>query len=102
MAQLPPYKETDPAGLERKIASGEDGLASSDEIGSVHSGEDILGMQDMDPALNMKMHLVNNVSRRVLSHVIVGPDAVPHRGARGSQPATQRDKKKTRKANLGK
>lgn len=24
-------------------------------------GEDILGLQDLDPALNMKMHLVNNV-----------------------------------------
>ncbi len=62
MAQLPPYKESDPAGLEKKIASGEDGHAS-DDLGSIHSGEDILGMQDMDPALNKKMHLVNNVSR---------------------------------------
>ncbi|KAJ4153340.1 hypothetical protein LMH87_009830 [Akanthomyces muscarius] len=59
MAQLPPYKESDPAGLEKKIASGEDGHAS-DDLGSIHSGEDILGMQDMDPALNKKMHLVNN------------------------------------------
>lgn len=25
-------------------------------------GEDILALQDLDPALNMKMHLVNNVS----------------------------------------
>lgn len=62
MAQLPPYEETDSAGLETKIASGEDGHAF-DDIGSIHSGEDILGMQDMDPALNKKMHLVNNVSR---------------------------------------
>lgn len=29
--------------------------------GSVHKGEDILAMQDLDPALNAKMHLVNNV-----------------------------------------
>jgi hypothetical protein len=29
---------------------------------SITSGEDILAMQDVDPALNMKMHLVNNVS----------------------------------------
>ncbi|KAM3472055.1 hypothetical protein MY5147_005480 [Beauveria neobassiana] len=59
MAQLPAYRETTPAGLDKKIASGEDGHLS-DEPGSIHSGEDILGMQDMDPALNQKMHLVNN------------------------------------------
>lgn len=29
---------------------------------SLKGGEDILGLQDLDPALNMKMHLVNNVS----------------------------------------
>jgi hypothetical protein len=28
---------------------------------SVGKGEDILGLQDVDPALNAKMHLVNNV-----------------------------------------
>jgi TATA-binding protein-associated factor Taf7 len=28
---------------------------------SVGEGEDILAFQDLDPALNMKMHLVNNV-----------------------------------------
>jgi hypothetical protein len=27
----------------------------------VGSGEDILALQDVDPALNAKMHLVNNV-----------------------------------------
>lgn len=63
MAQLPTYKDADPAGLEKKVASHDDGIISSDDLGSVHSGEDILGLQDMDPALNMKMHLVNNVSR---------------------------------------
>lgn len=30
-------------------------------------GEDILAQQDLDPALNMKMHLVNNVSFVVYS-----------------------------------
>ncbi|KAM3488530.1 hypothetical protein MY3957_008187 [Beauveria namnaoensis] len=59
MAQLPAYRETTPAGLDKKTASGEDGHLS-DEPGSIHSGRDILGMQDMDPALNQKMHLVNN------------------------------------------
>jgi hypothetical protein len=28
---------------------------------SVGEGEDILALQDIDPALNAKMHLVNNV-----------------------------------------
>ena len=28
---------------------------------ATHDGEDILGLQDLDPALNRKMHLVNNV-----------------------------------------
>lgn len=29
---------------------------------SSHEGEDVLALQDLDPVLNMKMHLVNNVS----------------------------------------
>lgn len=29
---------------------------------SISGGSDVLGLQDMDPVLNMKMHLVNNVS----------------------------------------
>ncbi len=29
--------------------------------GSSLKGEDLLALQDLDPALNMKMHLVNNV-----------------------------------------
>lgn len=33
---------------------------------STHSGEDILALQDLDPAMNMKMHLVNNVSEAVV------------------------------------
>jgi len=32
-------------------------------------GEDLLALQDLDPALNMKMHLVNNVG----SHFSVYP-----------------------------
>jgi hypothetical protein len=28
---------------------------------SLTSGEDLLALQDLDPALNLKMHLVNNV-----------------------------------------
>lgn len=33
-----------------------------DSDGSVLIKEDILALQDLDPALNAKMHLVNNVS----------------------------------------
>lgn len=29
---------------------------------SINSASDILALQDMDPVMNMKMHLVNNVS----------------------------------------
>lgn len=32
------------------------------EASSLRKGEDILALQDLDPALNAKMHLVNNVS----------------------------------------
>lgn len=31
------------------------------EASSVRNGQDILALQDLDPALNAKMHLVNNV-----------------------------------------
>jgi hypothetical protein len=42
-----------------KIA-GEEQDVVADEY-SVREGEDILALQDIDPALNAKMHLVNNV-----------------------------------------
>lgn len=38
-----------------------DDLRDGDGLAIV-SGADILALQDMDPVLNMKMHLVNNVS----------------------------------------
>lgn len=61
----PSYKDGDAAALEKKIAA-EDGHASGDSLraddASIRTGEDVLGLQDTDPALNMKMHLVNNVS----------------------------------------
>lgn len=71
----PAYKDgADPAALEKKIASGDEANVSGDELRddlvSVQSGEDILGRQDMDPVMNMKMHLVNNVSGPGLSHSI--------------------------------
>lgn len=42
-----------------KVALGEHHVA--DGLHSIGKGEDILSMQDVDPALNAKMHLVNNV-----------------------------------------
>lgn len=70
MESPPSYKEGEPASLEKKVGGGEEGLAqhaSAMDGASLHSGEDILSMQDLDPALNMKMHLVNNVSREGLT-----------------------------------
>ncbi|KAI5459038.1 major facilitator superfamily domain-containing protein [Mariannaea sp. PMI_226] len=46
-----------------KIERGEYAAAGHNdppEIASVSSGKDILGQEDVDPAWNMKMHLVNN------------------------------------------
>lgn len=42
-----------------KVALGEPD-AALDQY-SLGEGEDILALQDVDPALNAKMHLVNNV-----------------------------------------
>lgn len=33
------------------------------EGSSLNSASDVLALQDLDPVMNMKMHLVNNVSR---------------------------------------
>lgn len=60
----------DTAKLEQQVAGQQlkDGFSVvPDDNGnadgsSLHGGEDILALQDLDPALNMKMHLVNNVS----------------------------------------
>ncbi len=50
---------------EKKLESGHEGVPHVPDIraadGSSLKGEDILALQDLDPALNMKMHLVNNV-----------------------------------------
>lgn len=49
---------------EEKAAVPEQGGVLTDvraaDSGSLRNGEDILALQDLDPALNMKMHLVNN------------------------------------------
>lgn len=58
----------DPDKLEREIGQpGDGGLPVPGDVrnadgSSLRGGEDILALQDLDPALNMKMHLVNNVS----------------------------------------
>ncbi len=65
MESPPSYKDGGPESLEKKVGSGEEPLAYHDsamDANSTHSGEDVLALQDLDPALNMKMHLVNNVS----------------------------------------
>ena len=67
-AQSTDKMHTDPAHLEKKVGEPyTDGHLVPDDVrnadgSSLHAGEDILALQDLDPALNMKMHLVNNVS----------------------------------------
>jgi hypothetical protein len=56
----------DASSVEKKIEAGNSdpmlGELRNADGSSLRSGEDILSLQDLDPALNMKMHLVNNVS----------------------------------------
>lgn len=65
------HVDLDPDVQEKK--AGGDGYGSPGLFGpseslrnadgsSLQGGEDVLALQDLDPALNMKMHLVNNVS----------------------------------------
>ena len=72
----PAYAEGD----EKSKAKGELGGAENalgDDI-SLSSGQDILDMQDLDPALNMKMHLVNNVSEWLTLATSPIPDRNTH------------------------
>jgi hypothetical protein len=52
-------KEADYAKAPEKTAVGESDVPA--EGFSLHEGSDILALQGVDPALNAKMHLVNNV-----------------------------------------
>lgn len=67
-AHNPDKMPADPAKLEKKVGEPyKDDLLVPDDVrnadgSSLHAGEDILALQDLDPVLNMKMHLVNNVS----------------------------------------
>lgn len=51
--------QADPGLFERDIGMNED--VRTTQSSSVGDAEDILALQDLDPALNAKMHLVNNV-----------------------------------------
>lgn len=76
MAHDPPPAYDD----EKSTAKGELGGAENalgDDI-SLSSGEDILNMEDLDPALNMKMHLVNNVSEWLTLAASPIPDRNTH------------------------
>lgn len=53
---------------EKKLGTGDHGgVFESGDVrnadGSSMTGSDVLALQDVDPVLNMKMHMVNNVSR---------------------------------------
>lgn len=71
MASISPERSpTDPDTEEKKLGTpGQGGIMEPDDLrnadGSSVNGSDVLALQDVDPALNMKMHLVNNVSRHL-------------------------------------
>lgn len=46
---------------DKENGTHEPDLANADGS-SIGGGSDVLNLQDIDPVLNMKMHLVNNVS----------------------------------------
>lgn len=57
----------DPDTEEKKLGTGgQGGVLEADDVrnadGSSMTGSDVLALQDVDPVLNMKMHMVNNVS----------------------------------------
>ncbi|KOS22352.1 putative MFS-type transporter [Escovopsis weberi] len=63
MSEKSDISPVDPSALEKGV--GDQGVLVEGSIrnadgSSLKSGEDVLAMQDLDPALNQKMHLVNN------------------------------------------
>lgn len=67
MADAPEVVDDKKAVQGFKDPEKESGLPQPDDLrnadgSSIAGGSDILSLQDVDPALNMKMHLVNNVS----------------------------------------
>ena len=60
--ERPPDSHEDSTGvLTGGADGGSDPRGTVDEAKIKGEGEDILSLEDLDPALNMKMHLVNNV-----------------------------------------
>lgn len=59
---------------EKEYANAHDTTAVGDVV-SVSEGHDLLAAQDVDPALNAKMHIVNNV--RILRAPLFNPDLEP-------------------------
>jgi hypothetical protein len=59
-----PYRDTIEPGhdIEKSPSSEEDRLSDSS-----HPKSDLLAREDVDPVLNAKMHLVNNVSTKLYS-----------------------------------
>ena len=47
--------------IDEKNVRGDEELAYDDDVSSVGKG-DILSLENTDPVLNAKMHLINNVS----------------------------------------
>jgi hypothetical protein len=56
-----------------KIALGQQDVSFENQ--SIGSGQDLLGQQDIDPALNAKMHLVNNVRKPTSANFHSSPNA---------------------------
>ncbi|KAM6482198.1 MFS general substrate transporter [Trichoderma sp. SZMC 28011] len=60
----PEKSAIDTSSMEKNVTGGNNDPMFGDlrnaDGSSLRSGEDILSLQDLDPALNMKMHLVNN------------------------------------------
>ena len=56
-----------------KTALGEEDVSFENQ--SIGSGQDLLGQQDIDPALNAKMHLVNNVRTPTSANFLPSPSA---------------------------
>lgn len=69
MSSITPERSpADPDTEEKKLGTdGQGGVLEADDVrnadGSSMTGSDVLALQDVDPVLNMKMHMVNNVSR---------------------------------------
>lgn len=68
----------------------ESGLPQPDDLAhadgsSIAGGSDILSLQDVDPVLNMKMHLVNNVSYSSSVVYVPACSAFPRPGEQESE-----------------